>query len=119
MDAFTRNIWLLGCSQLHGIAADHYRANSETVLPIELGKMKTEDDLKRKLIDNDERVQLHSLISSLPPAELDLIRLRFAAELSYREIGAILNRSEDAVRKAVSRLLEKIRKQIEDNNGNE
>jgi DNA-directed RNA polymerase specialized sigma24 family protein len=44
---------------------------------------------------------------------LELIRLRFAAGLSHAEIGALIQRSEEAARKAISRLILRLQSQME------
>ena len=45
-----------------------------------------------------------------------LIRLRFVAVLGYREIGLVMHRKEDAVRKSISRLLVRLQNQLEEKN---
>jgi len=50
----------------------------------------------------------------LPEGELEMIRLRYVAELSLAEIGALVHRSEEATRKAISRLLARLQRQMED-----
>ena len=62
---------------------------------------------------DDDLRQVLALIRLLPPDQQELIRLRFVAELSYREIGSLLHRKEDAVRKAISRILDRIQMEID------
>jgi len=57
---------------------------------------------------------LDELIRALPESELEMIRLRYVAELSLAEIGALVHRSEEATRKAISRLLVRLQRQMED-----
>ncbi len=57
--------------------------------------------------------QINHLIKNLSEDEQELIRLRYAANLNYREIGQILNRKEDSVRKTLSRLLDRIHAELE------
>lgn len=44
---------------------------------------------------------------------MELLRLRFAAELTYAEIGSLLDRSEAAVKMALKRLLDQMRAEWE------
>ncbi len=73
-------------------------------------------DLLAQVAHDHEIMQLLSLVQKLNYDEQELIRLRFFGELSYREIGQILNRSEDAVRKAVIRLLDRLQVELEETN---
>lgn len=70
-------------------------------------------DLLTQMVRSDEIQRLYRLIQSLPEEEQELIRLRFIAELGYREIGSLLNRKEDAIRKSITRLLARIENQLE------
>ncbi len=58
-----------------------------------------EDTLRRVLL----------LIGRLDPEQIDLLRLRFGASLSYAEIGSILGRSTEATKMLFNRLFQKIR----------
>lgn len=62
---------------------------------------------------SDEIQRLSRLIHSLPDDEQEMIRLRFVSGLNYREIGEILHRKEDAVRKSLNRLLERLQDKLE------
>lgn len=53
------------------------------------------------------------MVSTLPEDEQELIHLRFMAGLNYREIGLVLKKSEDAVRKSISRLIKRLQVQLE------
>ena len=73
-------------------------------------------DLQAQVIQTDEIQRLRQLIRTLPEEEQELIRLRFVAALGYREIGLVLHRKEDAVRKSISRLLIRLQNQLEEKN---
>jgi RNA polymerase sigma factor (sigma-70 family) len=66
-----------------------------------------------QVIRDEERQHLLRLIQALKEEEQDLLRLRFVAELRYVEIGALLGRSEAAVKKQVYRLLARLEIQLE------
>ena len=48
--------------------------------------------------------------------ERELLRLRFVVDLSYVEIAELVGRKEDAVRKSVNRILERLHVQMEAKN---
>ena len=52
---------------------------------------------------SDDAVVLRSLIDGLPSAQREAIHLRFAADLTAREIGGVLGISEAAAQKQVER----------------
>lgn len=57
--------------------------------------------------------RLAEYLSQLDPDQMELIRLRFAADLSYRDIASLLGRSEAAVKMATIRLLRQLKKRWE------
>ena len=61
----------------------------------------------------DELGAILELIGNFPADEREVLELRFAAGLPYREIAQILQRSEGAVKKQVYRLLERIETELE------
>ena len=66
------------------------------------------------LYDQHEDIQrMFQLLKGLKDDEQELIRLRFAADLSYAEIGEILHKNEDAVRKSVARMIQRLQAQME------
>lgn len=65
----------------------------------------------------DDARHILALIATYLPEERDLLDMRFAAEMSFGEMAQVLHRSENAVKKQVYRLLERIRKELE--NGHE
>jgi RNA polymerase sigma-70 factor (ECF subfamily) len=94
-------------------ARDHFR-KSRRELPLEAaGEPAVSLDLLDRVIHTDELQRLDVLIRSLPEDELELIQLRYVAGLTYREIGMITRRSEDAARKSLSRLLSRLNSQLQ------
>ena len=94
-------------------AADFYRKVKREVPLAEAGSLPYKASLTDQTIHNDDLHQVLDLLHRLPPDQQELIRLRFVAELSYREIGSLLHRKEDAVRKAISRILDRIQTEID------
>ncbi len=92
---------------------DFYRTGWREV-PLEaIVTLESQHDLLSQAVSSDEIRRLQHLILSLPEDDQELIRLRFVAELGYGEIGIVLNRKEDAVRKSISRLLVRLQNQLE------
>ena len=65
----------------------------------EIGREERDDDLRR----------LRELVEALPGPDRELIRLRFVAGLSFGEMAEALGRREDAVKKALYRLLDRLK----------
>jgi RNA polymerase sigma-70 factor (ECF subfamily) len=49
----------------------------------------------------------------LKEADKELLRLRFVAELSFPQIGSVLDKNPEAVKKQVYRLLDRLKNQLE------
>ena len=86
-------------------AIDYFRSGTKEVSLEFIDPVDETNDLLSRAVQSDEIRRLRRLIHSLAEDEQELIRLRFVVKLGYREIGVVLNRNEDAVRKTISRLL--------------
>ena len=60
---------------------------------------------------------LSQRIAALSDEEQDLLRLRYVADLSFAEIGAILGKSEQAAKKSLYRLVSRLQHQMENDHG--
>lgn len=69
------------------------------------------------LLLQEDLNRLRGLVASLPPDQKEILRLRYAAGLSYAEMGQVLGKREDAVRMAAARLLERLRQAWEQADG--
>ena len=67
------------------------------------GSGATRDAAEPAIEAADEAVVLRSLVERLPGAQRDAIQLRFAAGLTAREIGGVLDISEAAAQKQIER----------------
>jgi RNA polymerase sigma-70 factor, ECF subfamily len=91
-------------------AADHYR-HQRLHLPLrELqdGPAGDQSPLAR-LIEREEMRHLAGLVAELEEGQQELLRLRFAAGLSYGEMAKVVGRSQAGVKMAVHRLLRRLR----------
>ena len=102
----------------HARLVDYYRKDSRQAnQEIAIENLEIPADLPELLsqtVQKSEIEQLFKLMNKLKEKEKNLIQLRFIAELSYQEIGRILHCKEDTARKATSRLLEKLKIEMED-----
>jgi RNA polymerase sigma-70 factor (ECF subfamily) len=64
------------------------------------------------LIQSESQQQINRLILNLPDEQQELLALKIDGGLSAREIGAILGKSEGAVRVALHRIIEHIRMEL-------
>jgi len=96
----------------HNKAMDFFRAQQRTVDELPLHLTHNEDVLE-KIIKGQTYEELSILLCSLTEEEREVIRLRYVAQLSFVEIAAMLGRKEDAVRKSLKRLLERLSCQLE------
>ena len=91
---------------------DVYRHGSYfTMLPLEqIGESEDDALLPEQLVVQQEAYEyLYRLLARLSPTQQELIRLRYSDGLRLTEIAAMLNKSEEAVRKMLSRTLDQLR----------
>jgi len=98
-------------------AADYHR-NKASTAPMEwLGDLPSSfDDPQANLITNQALEKLAQLYGSLDEDKQELLRLRYAAELSYKEIGQLTQRSEAAAGMAIRRILQWLKEHWEAEN---
>ena len=72
------------------------------------------DDIADECIRNADVHRLTEVIDQLDSDERQFIYLRYTLEMGYREIGKLLNISEDAAKKSGQRLVRKLRKLYEE-----
>lgn len=94
---------------------DHYR-RAKDISFSDVSETRIEmafvDNPETRVEESLERRRLNEFLKSLPEEDQELFRLHYLADLSYREISKILNKSEGSLRVSVSRLKEKIRKHL-------
>lgn len=91
------------------LTIDHYRSQRNASLEL------LEDDLPaaEKTSDLDAAFELNKQLARLDAAEIDLLALRYTARLSFVEIGQLLGKKPDAVRKAHNKVLDHLRLKME------
>jgi RNA polymerase sigma-70 factor, ECF subfamily len=106
--------WLFGIARRK--AVDDYRKRAPQV-PLELaGEIAAPaGNLLAQMAQKDTLRRLAGLITRLQEEERELLRLRFAGQLSFAEIAHLLGRKESAVKMMLYRLLERLEKQMEGN----
>ncbi|MGH2478309.1 MAG: RNA polymerase sigma factor [Ktedonobacteraceae bacterium] len=91
----------------------HRRAARRRALPLEGNTEMLPDEKQvtpeRAALRQEERAQLHKHFASLPAAQQEMLRLRFADELSCAQIAACMHKSEGAIRTMLSRTLNLLR----------
>ena len=92
---------------------DHFRRQKRfSENPIAEIPAREEDMLARRV--QDEQINaLRLLICRLPHKKQELIRLRYVANLSFKDIAAITGRSEGAAKKALYRILDDLKDELE------
>ena len=95
---------------------DLYRA--PVSLPLSLFDLqdKTSGPVDEAIAKDNQR-RLEGILKELTDKEQELLRLRFAGELTYREIGDILGKSEAAAKMSLTRLIKRMRILWEEKDG--
>jgi RNA polymerase sigma-70 factor (ECF subfamily) len=92
---------------------DHFRGSRPEVRLESAEPGSPREALFEQVALAEESRQLSRLIQSLPETERELIRLRYVADLGFAEMAALLGRREEAVKKALYRLLARLQGRME------
>jgi RNA polymerase sigma-70 factor (ECF subfamily) len=102
----------------HRRVVDHYRRRRPTQPLDAAPEIEGDRPSPLALVVHEERLEhLAELVKGLDEEKQELLRLRFAGELTYREIGEIVERSEGAVKMAIHRLLRQLEEAWEGDDG--
>lgn len=98
--------------------ASHWRKEKPAAKAIQDAAWETELNHQPRspeetLLHKERIDHLSVLLRQLPPREQEVISLKFDAELTNREIAAVLNTSEVNVRVTIFRALHKLRQRLE------
>lgn len=95
-------------------AADHFRNRDNRAETVDAGSAGVFDpDMLGGMVQDERSQALAGLIRQLPQDRLELLQLRFVADLTFREMGEVLKRNPEGVKKAVYRLLAQLQAQLE------
>ncbi len=94
-------------------AMDHFRQRKNITSIEEIAEVSVGNDPLHGVIKSEQTATLSALIEALPEEDRELLRLRYLAAMSFPEIGHILHRNEDAVKKSIYRLLARLHSQLE------
>lgn len=83
-------------------------------LPEALRGADEEADPEVGALRRDEMDRLSHLLKRLSAEQRELLALRFAGELTYREIAAVVGKREGTVKKQIHRLLQSLKEQFAD-----
>ena len=92
---------------------DHFRKNHTVSDMTETVADAAQTEALDAIYQHESRAKLKALMQLLEEDERELLRLRFTAELSFVQIGQLLGRTEDAVRKSTRRILDRLAVQME------
>jgi len=105
--------WLFSIARRR--VADYYRHGKQAAnANIDDIPLSSDEDVLNQIIHDEKLVALTGVISCLDEQEQELLRLRFAADMTFVEIAALMGRKEDAVKKRFYRLLARLQSQLEE-----
>jgi RNA polymerase sigma-70 factor (ECF subfamily) len=93
---------------------DHYRRRRFQTSIDDLEHHSSEFDPAGHVLNCERSEELAALVRHLSDEQRDVVLLRFAGDLSFAEIGAVLKKNEPAVRMLLHRGLRKMKTVMED-----
>jgi RNA polymerase sigma-70 factor (ECF subfamily) len=106
-------VWLFQIAR-NTLSNERRRARRHPEAPIELAEMvPAKTDVANEVAARDELARAREAIDGLPEAGRRALVLRFVHEMSTREIGQVLGRSDGSVRVLIHRAVRRISHQVE------
>jgi len=94
----------------HNVSVDHLRKRGRTtIVPIDDVLVESREDPAATAEKNIEIERVNEAMQKLTPEQREVVRLRFFGELSSKEVGAMLSKSDGAVREMQRAAIEKLR----------
>lgn len=95
----------------HNVLVDHLRKRRRiTTVPIDSVLIGTNEDPAAVAERNIEMERVNEAMQKLTSEQREVVRLRFFGDLNSREVGAILRKSDGAVREMQRAAIEKLRR---------
>lgn len=101
------SVWL--CQIAKNLWYDELKKNKKIKNIEEIFLIQSEDEVEDDVISNDSKLQLYKKIQKLDERTREVIYLRITGELSFKEIGDILNKTENWARVTFYRGKEKLK----------
>ncbi len=104
------SVWL--CSIAKKILYKRTKKNSQyKIVSIEDIEMADEKKIEEEYIKNDSKLKLYNALQNLDATTREVMYLRLTGDLTFKEIGKILNKSENWARVTFFRAKQKLNKE--------
>ena len=104
------SVWL--CSIAKKILyKESKKNNSENTVPIDELEIKSKENIETDYIAKDNKLKIYEALQKLDADTREVMYLRFTGDLSFKEIGQIMNKSENWARVTFFRGKQKISKE--------
>ena len=92
------SVWL--CQIAKNLWNDQCRKNKKILntTDIDLSNIESQDKVEEEVVSNDEKVSLYKKMQLLDDKTREVMYLRITGELSFKEIGVIMNKTENWAR---------------------
>jgi RNA polymerase sigma-70 factor (ECF subfamily) len=91
---------------------DHYRVSKKTVDISDAWDLKSSENLFEKIKETEDLDKVRQYLKNFDATKRDIVILRVWEGLSYKEIAAIVNKSESNCKMIFSRIVKKIREDV-------
>jgi RNA polymerase sigma-70 factor (ECF subfamily) len=105
-------VWLFQVAR-HTLSNERRRVRRHPAAPLELAfEIAADDDVQSAVAERDQLARAWEQIERLPTERRQALLLRFVEEMSTREIGEVLGKSEGATRVLIHRALRSVAQQL-------